>query len=279
MTLISATQLAETSSYWAQGGLAAALAAEDSAELHLEDTLRGRARSGARSRRRACWCEEAPEAVEDLTRLGVTFDADRSGRLALGLEGGHSLRRDRARRRRGDGSPDRPPALGGRRDGTSGSTCSRGAAYRRCSPTMDALHRSPARRRRAIAGPQPSCSAPAARPRCGRARPTPPAPSGTGLLLAHAAGRCARRHRVHAVPPHGGRRGRRSGGDGLLVTEAIRGEGARAAQPRRRAVRRRARSARRGGASDLSRAAASTGVAMQSHSTCAPSTRRCSRMS
>ena len=38
-------------------------------------------------------CEEAPQAVEDLARLGVRFDADREGRLALGLEGGHSARR------------------------------------------------------------------------------------------------------------------------------------------------------------------------------------------
>ena len=32
-------------------------------------------------------------AVADLGRLGVRFDADRDGRLALGLEGGHSARR------------------------------------------------------------------------------------------------------------------------------------------------------------------------------------------
>jgi L-aspartate oxidase len=38
-------------------------------------------------------CEEAPAAVEDLASLGVAFDADRHGRLALGLEGGHSVRR------------------------------------------------------------------------------------------------------------------------------------------------------------------------------------------
>jgi L-aspartate oxidase len=38
-------------------------------------------------------CEEAPAAVEHLAHLGVTFDADRDGRLALGLEGGHSERR------------------------------------------------------------------------------------------------------------------------------------------------------------------------------------------
>src|SRR6202030_3829106 len=38
--LVSATTLAQTASYWAQGGLAAALAADDSFELHLADTER-----------------------------------------------------------------------------------------------------------------------------------------------------------------------------------------------------------------------------------------------
>ena len=38
-------------------------------------------------------CAEALQAVEDLARLGVQFDADRRGRYALGLEGGHSRRR------------------------------------------------------------------------------------------------------------------------------------------------------------------------------------------
>src|SRR5215217_4867073 len=37
--------------------------------------------------------EESPDRVRDLQRLGVQFDADRSGNLALGLEGGHSRRR------------------------------------------------------------------------------------------------------------------------------------------------------------------------------------------
>ena len=39
VTLISATPLAGSSSYWAQGGLAAAVAAGDSAQHHLADTL------------------------------------------------------------------------------------------------------------------------------------------------------------------------------------------------------------------------------------------------
>src|SRR5947209_10512863 len=92
VTLVSATPLAGSSSYWAQGGLAAALSAEDSPELHLRDTVaagRGMVRLSAAK----ILCDEAPAAVEDLASLGVRFDADRRGRLALGLEGGHSVRR------------------------------------------------------------------------------------------------------------------------------------------------------------------------------------------
>src|SRR5215216_6326706 len=39
VTLVSARPLAETASYWAQGGAAAALAIDDSPAIHLEDTL------------------------------------------------------------------------------------------------------------------------------------------------------------------------------------------------------------------------------------------------
>jgi L-aspartate oxidase len=92
VVLVSATPLAQTASYWAQGGLAAALASDDSFELHLRDTeIAGRGlvrRSAAETLAR-----EAPERVRDLQDLGVHFDADRFGHLALGLEGGHSVRR------------------------------------------------------------------------------------------------------------------------------------------------------------------------------------------
>ena len=39
VTLVSARPLAETASYWAQGGAAAALAIDDSPQQHLQDTL------------------------------------------------------------------------------------------------------------------------------------------------------------------------------------------------------------------------------------------------
>ncbi len=92
VTLVSATPLAESSSWWAQGGLAAAVSAEDSPELHLRDTVVA-GRGAVRESAARVLCEEAPEAVIDLTRLGVRFDVDRAGHLALGLEGGHSTRR------------------------------------------------------------------------------------------------------------------------------------------------------------------------------------------
>jgi L-aspartate oxidase len=92
VALVSATPLARTASYWAQGGLAAALAVDDSPDLHREDTERA-GRALVRSSAAAVLCREAPRTVSELERLGVHFDADRHGNLALGLEGGHSRRR------------------------------------------------------------------------------------------------------------------------------------------------------------------------------------------
>jgi L-aspartate oxidase len=81
-----------SASYWAQGGLAAALAQEDSPAQHLEDTVKAGRGAVRRSAARVL-TEEAASIVEDLQHLGVHFDADRHGALALGLEGGHSVRR------------------------------------------------------------------------------------------------------------------------------------------------------------------------------------------
>jgi L-aspartate oxidase len=92
VALVSRSPLAETASYWAQGGIAAALAAEDSPQRHLEDTL-GAGRGAARESAARVLCEESPDRVGELEELGVAFDADRHGSLALGLEGGHSARR------------------------------------------------------------------------------------------------------------------------------------------------------------------------------------------
>jgi L-aspartate oxidase len=92
VVLVSRSPLAESASYWAQGGIAAALAENDSPERHLEDTLAA-GRGAVRESAARVLCEDAPARVRDLEGLGVRFDADRRGALALGLEGGHSERR------------------------------------------------------------------------------------------------------------------------------------------------------------------------------------------
>ncbi len=92
VVLVAATPLAATASYWAQGGVAAALSPDDSPDRHREDTLRA-GRGLVRPSAATVLCREAPHVVGELERLGVRFDADRRGRLSLGLEGGHSARR------------------------------------------------------------------------------------------------------------------------------------------------------------------------------------------
>ena len=90
--LVSRTPLSLSASFWAQGGLAAALEPDDSPEAHAADTIaagRGLCRPSAVR----TLVEEAPAVVRDLQARGIAFDVDHEGRLALGLEGGHAARR------------------------------------------------------------------------------------------------------------------------------------------------------------------------------------------
>jgi L-aspartate oxidase len=90
--VISRTPLSQSASFWAQGGLAAALEPGDSPAQHAADTIaagRGLCRPSAVQ----ALVEEAPGAVRELRERGVEFDLDADGELALGLEGGHTRRR------------------------------------------------------------------------------------------------------------------------------------------------------------------------------------------
>lgn len=83
---------AETSSAWAQGGIAASMGADDSAELHLADTLA--AGDGLCDPAvSAGIIAEAPAAIAALERAGVRFDRNAAGELSLGLEAAHCRRR------------------------------------------------------------------------------------------------------------------------------------------------------------------------------------------
>lgn len=92
VTLVSSTPFAQTASYWAQGGLAAATAADDSPQLHVADTVRA-GRGAVRQSAAEVLAEEAPARLTELIERGVNFDRESDGRLALALEGGHSRRR------------------------------------------------------------------------------------------------------------------------------------------------------------------------------------------
>ena len=90
--MISRTPLSQSASFWAQGGLAAALEPGDSPAQHAADTIaagRGLCRPSAVR----TLVEEAPAAVAELRTRGVAFDLDPDGEPALGLEGGHAHRR------------------------------------------------------------------------------------------------------------------------------------------------------------------------------------------
>jgi len=90
--LVSRKPLAESASFHAQGGLAAALDPEDTPARHEADTLaagRGLCRTAAVRVLTA----EAPAVVEDLIHRGMNFDRGSDGALSLALEGGHSVRR------------------------------------------------------------------------------------------------------------------------------------------------------------------------------------------
>jgi L-aspartate oxidase len=92
VAMVSRKPLSESSSYWAQGGLAAAIGSDDSPEIHVDDTLAAGRHSCRRSAAELL-AREAPGVVAELERRGVEFDRDPDGELSLALEGGHSRRR------------------------------------------------------------------------------------------------------------------------------------------------------------------------------------------
>ncbi len=89
--VLAKSGLKQTSTWYAQGGIAAPLAADDSTQLHINDTLE--AGAGLCDREAVeVLVNEAGPAVAMLLELGTGFDSY-DGVLELGLEGGHSVSR------------------------------------------------------------------------------------------------------------------------------------------------------------------------------------------
>lgn len=89
--LITKDVLSLSASDWAQGGIAAAIAPEDSPTLHIQDTLRAGAGLCEPEAVRLL-VEQAPRCVQNLVEMGVAFDRHGDA-LALTLEAAHSRRR------------------------------------------------------------------------------------------------------------------------------------------------------------------------------------------
>ena len=87
--VVTKAGLGAGSTTWAQGGLAAVLdATDDSWAEHVADTLTAGAGLSDRDVVEQL-VRQAPGAVVDLIELGAEFDRDLAGRLALAREGGH----------------------------------------------------------------------------------------------------------------------------------------------------------------------------------------------
>jgi len=83
---------AESNTNYAQGGIASVTSAGDDLDKHVHDTLEaGDGLCDPRVVREIL--KDGPERIQDLIRLGVEFSSLGDGRISLGKEGGHSKRR------------------------------------------------------------------------------------------------------------------------------------------------------------------------------------------
>lgn len=89
VAVLAKSDFRETNTLWAQGGIAAVLAAPDSFESHERDTLD--VGCGLSERETVeCVVRGGPAAVERLLRLGTELDRRPDGGLVLSREGGHT---------------------------------------------------------------------------------------------------------------------------------------------------------------------------------------------
>ncbi len=91
--VLTKADLAQSTTRWAQGGVAAVLSSdEDSTDLHVADTLAAGAGLCDVEAVRIL-VDEGPDRVYELISLGATFDRLPGGRFELAREGGHSTAR------------------------------------------------------------------------------------------------------------------------------------------------------------------------------------------
>jgi L-aspartate oxidase len=92
VVVLTKRSLFDSATAYAQGGIAAALGAGDSPELHRQDTLAaGAALADAKAVQ--VLVEEGPARVRELATAGAQFDLEPGGNFKLGREAAHSRRR------------------------------------------------------------------------------------------------------------------------------------------------------------------------------------------
>src|SRR5215212_3569864 len=92
VVVLTKRSLFDSATAYAQGGIAAALGAGDSPELHRQDTLAAGAARGDRAAVEVV-VEEGPARVRELQAAGAAFDLAPDGKFLLGREAAHSRHR------------------------------------------------------------------------------------------------------------------------------------------------------------------------------------------
>jgi L-aspartate oxidase len=224
VTVVTKGALDDGCSRWAQGGIAAAVAADDTPEIHLADTLAaGRGLCDEAAVR--ILVEEGPRRVRDLVEWGVSFDTQ-DGALMLGREAAHS--RSRILHARGDATGlEIESSLIARLRATGARLLERHRVTRlltdgraRCLG-VEVRDGDSGRLRRLLAGAVVLASGGAGR--LWRHTTNPPPATGDGIALAHDAGaNCDSMEFVQFHPTALAL----DGAPRFLISEAVRGEGA-----------------------------------------------------
>lgn len=89
--VLTKSSLSESTTWYAQGGIAAAIKKPDKWKNHYEDTIRA-GQGLCDSKAVKILVQYAPKMIEDLIELGINFDIS-GGEISLTTEGGHSFPR------------------------------------------------------------------------------------------------------------------------------------------------------------------------------------------
>lgn len=83
VTVVTKDGVGESNTAMAQGGIAGVLAADDTVEAHVADTLVAGTGLGDEAAVRVL-CTEGPDRILELAAAGVDFDRDRTGEWSRG---------------------------------------------------------------------------------------------------------------------------------------------------------------------------------------------------